>query len=85
MASYSRSFVLGGTVLVASFVVAVAVALILVVLGLVPDKEPALYLTAVALALFFAAVALLALVFTQGRPQAASDPAALLATGGSSA
>jgi hypothetical protein len=85
MASYPRSFVLGGTILVASFVIPVAVALILIVLGVVPHQEPALYITAVALVLFFAAFALLSLVFTQGRPQTASDPAALPATGGSSA
>ena len=60
-------------------------ALILVVLGLFPDQEPALYLTAVGLGLFLGAVALLILVFSQRRPQTASDPAALPATGGSSA
>ena len=61
------------------------VALVLVVLGLFPDQEPALYLTAVGLVLFLGAVALLLLVFSQRRPQTASDPAALPATGGSSA
>jgi hypothetical protein len=60
-------------------------ALILVVLGLFPDQEPALYLTAVGLGLFLGALALLVLVLSQRRPQAASDPAALPATGGSSA
>ncbi len=60
-------------------------ALILVVLGLFPDQEPALYLTAVGLGLFLDALTLLFLVFSHGRPQTASDPAALPATGGSSA
>jgi hypothetical protein len=61
------------------------IALILVVLGLFPDQEPALYLTAVGLILFLDALNLLFLVFSQRRPQTASDPAALPATGGSSA
>ena len=60
-------------------------ALILVVLGLFPDQEPALYLTAVGLGLFLDALTLLFLVFSHGRPQTASDPAAMPATGGSSA
>jgi hypothetical protein len=51
-------------------------ALILVVLGLFPEQEPALYLTAVALGLFMGALTLLLLVFSQRRPQVASDPAA---------
>jgi len=46
-------------------------ALILVVLGLFPDQEPALYLTAVVLLLFEAAVILVMLVYTQGRPATA--------------
>ena len=60
-------------------------ALIVVVLGLFPDQEPALYLTAVALGLFMGAFALLYLVFSHGRPRPASGPAELPATGGSSA
>ena len=60
-------------------------ALILVVLGLFPDQEPALYLTAVGLGLFLGAFSLLMLVFSQGGPPPASDPAELPATGGSSA
>jgi len=59
-------------------------ALILVVLGVFPDQEPALYLTAVGLGLFLDALTLLFLVFSHGRPQTASDPAALPATGGAS-
>jgi hypothetical protein len=50
-------------------------ALILVVLGLFPDQEPALYLTAVVLGLFIAALALLALVFAHRNPVAISDGA----------
>jgi hypothetical protein len=60
-------------------------ALVLVVLGLFPDQEPALYLTAVGLGLLLGALTLLFLVFQQGRPQPASEPAPLPATGGSSA
>jgi hypothetical protein len=60
-------------------------ALILVVLGLFPDQEPALYLTAVGLGLFLGALTLLFLVFSQRRPAGASGPAELPATGGSSA
>lgn len=59
-------------------------ALILVVLGPFPDQEPALYLTAVGLGLFLDALTLLFLVFSHGRPQTASGPATLPATGGAS-
>ena len=45
------------------FVVAILAVLVLVVLGLAPDQEPALYLTAVVLGLFFAALSLLFLVY----------------------
>jgi hypothetical protein len=65
-------------------VVSLVVTLFLAALGLVPDQEPALYLTAVELGLLATALTLLLLVFSQRRPQAASDPAALPATGGSS-
>jgi hypothetical protein len=51
------------------------VALILVVLGLFPDQEEALYLTAVVLGLFLAALTLLWLVFEHRRPGAATDEA----------
>ena len=47
------------------------IALILVVLGVFRDLEPALYLTAVVLMLFEAAVLLVMLVYSQGRPTAA--------------
>jgi hypothetical protein len=65
--------------------VSIAMALALVVLGLIQDQEQALYLTAVAVGLFGAALTLLALAFVQPYPAAASDPAALPATGGSNA
>ena len=50
-------------------------ALILVVLGLFPDQEPALYLTAVVLGLFLTALTLLWLVFEHRGPktQAVAD------------
>jgi hypothetical protein len=55
----------------ALFVVSLLVVLILVALGLVPDQEPALYLTAVELGLAATAMTLLFLVFSQRRPQTA--------------
>ena len=64
---------------------AIVLALALVMLGFFPDQEQALYLTAVGLGLFMGAMALFGMVFEQGRPRPASDPAALPATGGSSA
>ena len=48
-----------------------SLALALVVLGLFPDLEPALYLTAVVAALSQAAFYLLQLVYSQGRSAAA--------------
>jgi hypothetical protein len=60
-------------------------ALILVVLRVFPDQEPALYLTAVGLGLFLGALALLMLVFSQRRPPTTSDAVAPSAPGGSSA
>jgi hypothetical protein len=47
------------------------VALVLVVLGSLPDQEPALYLTAVGLHLVTAASFLLSLAYSFGRPQTA--------------
>jgi hypothetical protein len=47
------------------------VALVLVVLGLFPDQEPALYLTAVGLLLVTAASFLLSLAYSFGRPRTA--------------
>lgn len=49
----------------------IVLALALLVLGLFPVQEPALYLTAVAVGLFGAALSLLLLVFSQGTPQTA--------------
>jgi len=53
------------------FIVPMHLALILVVLGLLPNVEPALYLTAVVVALAGAALGLLSLVYSQGRPASA--------------
>jgi hypothetical protein len=85
VAATPRAMIVAGTI--ASLLLAVPMigALALVVLGLLPDQEPALYLTAVALGLVMGAFTLLWLVFSQRRPAMASDPAALPATGGSSA
>jgi hypothetical protein len=84
-AAYSRAQTI---VVMASYLglmIPTIAALVLVVLGLFPDQEPALYLTAVGLGLVMGALTLLFLVFSQRHPHAASDPAALPATGGSSA
>jgi hypothetical protein len=59
-------------------------ALVAIVLGLLPDQEPALYLASVMLLLFMDAWLLLLLVFSVGRPQAASEPTVLPAPGGAS-
>ena len=53
--------------------VSIVLALALVVLGLFPDQEPALYLTAVAARPVRAALSLLLLVVAPRRPSAASD------------
>ena len=55
----------------ALLMVSLLVVLVLVALGLVPDQEPALYLTAVELGLLATAMTLLLLVFSQRRPQTA--------------
>ena len=62
-----------------------ALALLAIVLGVAPELEAALYLTVVVLLLGMAAWTLLWLVFMERRPETASDPAELPATGGSSA
>jgi hypothetical protein len=85
VAGYSRAQVLGEEAVGALLYVPMLGALVVVVLGLVPDQEPALYFTAVGLGLFLAALGLLMMVFSQRRPRAASGPAELPATGGSSA
>jgi multisubunit Na+/H+ antiporter MnhC subunit len=69
----------------ALLLVSLVVALSLVALGPFPNQEPALYLTAVELGLLGTALTLLLLVFSQRRSLPVSDPAALPATGGSSA
>jgi hypothetical protein len=84
-AAYSRAELVGVMASNLALMLPLIAALVLVVLGLFPDQERALYLTAVALGLFMGALTLLILVFSQRRPQTASDPTALPATGGSSA
>ena len=84
IAGTSRAQLVGQGFATALIMVLLIGALILVVLGVFPDQEAALYLAAVALGLFMGALTLLFLVFSQQRPQTASDPAALPATGGSS-
>ncbi|MDQ1323601.1 MAG: hypothetical protein QG587_936 [Chloroflexota bacterium] len=61
------------------------IAVILIVLGLRPELEAALYRTVVVLLLLGAGGTLLELVYSQRRPQTAPDPTELPATGGSSA
>ncbi|MCJ7709622.1 MAG: hypothetical protein MUQ32_02220 [Chloroflexi bacterium] len=85
MATYSRADRIR---MVATFwppSVLMIAALVLVMLGLFPAQESALYLTAVVLGLFLTAATLLDLVLSQRRTQRAPDPAAQPATGGSSA
>jgi hypothetical protein len=57
-------------------------ALALVVFGPFPAHEQALYLTAVGLGLYMGAIGLFVMVFSVGRPETASDPVAMPATGG---
>jgi FtsH-binding integral membrane protein len=85
LAAASRARLIGEMTATLLLAVPMMIALVVVVLGLFPDQEPALYLTAVGLGLFMGALTLLFLVFSQRRPQTASDPAALPATGGSGA
>jgi hypothetical protein len=83
-AAYSRAQTIGTVASYLGLMIPTIGALILVVLDLFPDQEPALYITAVGLGLVLGALTLLMLVFSQGPPPTASDPAALPATGGSS-
>ena len=69
VASTSRARVIGEEAIGALLFVPMLAALMVVVLGLIPDQEPALYFTAVSLGLFIAAFMLLALVFAQRRPE----------------
>jgi hypothetical protein len=84
-AAASRAEIVPGVAANMLLVFPLVIALILVVLGLIPEQDPALYLTAVGLILLLDALNLLFLVFSQRRLQTASDPAALPATGGPSA
>jgi hypothetical protein len=63
-------------------VVLLVLALALVVLGPLPDKEQALYVTAVGLGLYMGAMGLLAAVFSQRRPATAADGATPPEAGG---
>ena len=85
LAAASRARLIGEMTASLLLAVPMVIALVLGALGLFPDQEPALYLTAVALGLFMGALTLLMLVFSQRSPQTVSGPAALPATGGSSA
>ena len=76
IAEYGMSVLLG---------IPTLIAVVLIVLGLRPELEAALYRTVVVLFLLGAGGTLLELVYSQRRPQTAPDPAALPATGGSSA
>jgi len=67
LAAASRTRVIGELTVTLLLAVPMMIALVVVVLGLFPDQEPALYLTAVALGLFIGALTLLLLVFSQRR------------------
>ena len=84
VATRSRAEIVQGVAANMLLFVSVVIVLVLIVLGLLPDQEPALYFTAVGLILFLDALNLLLLVFSQRRPQTSSDPAELPAAGGSS-
>jgi L-asparagine transporter-like permease len=84
-AAAARAEIVPGVAANMLLVVPLVIALVLVVLGLFPDQEPALYLSAVGLILFLDALNLLFLVFSQRHPQTTPDPAAMPAAGGSSA
>ena len=71
VAATSRARVIGEEAVGAFLYVPMVVALIVIVLGPVPDQEPALYFTAMSLGLFLAALALLIMVFSQRRPESA--------------
>jgi hypothetical protein len=70
-ATYSRAQTIGTVASYLGLMIPTIAALILIVLGLFPDQEPALYLTAVGLGLFLGALTLLFLVFSQRRPATA--------------
>jgi hypothetical protein len=65
VAATSRARFIGEEAVGALLFVPMLAALVVVVLGLIPDQEPALYFTAVSLGLFISVFMLLALVFAQ--------------------
>jgi hypothetical protein len=73
-AAFSRAQTVGVMAFTLAFTVLAIAALLLIVLGLFPDQEPALYVTAVGLVLSLGALTLLLMVVLRGRPQTASDP-----------
>jgi hypothetical protein len=71
VAATSRARVIGEEAVGALLFVPMVGALVVVVLGPIPDQEPALYFTAVSLGLFISVLMLLALVFAQRPAQSA--------------
>jgi hypothetical protein len=71
VAATSRARVIGEEAVGALLFVPMLAALVVVVLGPIPDQEPALYFTAVSLGLFISVLMLLALVFAQRPAQSA--------------
>jgi hypothetical protein len=72
VAATPRAEIVRGVAANALLFVPMMIALVLVMLGLFPGQEPALYLTAVGLILFLDALNLLFLVFSQRRPPTAA-------------
>ena len=83
--SRSRWIAVGETVLTGLSLLALVLLPVVILLGVAPDLEAGLYFGLVVLLLLSAGATLLELVYSQRRPQAASGPAELPATGGSSA
>ncbi len=81
----TRADCAGAAVMFWPFVLVLVVALIVVVLGLLPDQEAALHVTAVAVGLSAAASMLPTLVFLQHPPATSPDQAELPSPGESSA
>ena len=84
-AAFSRKQRIAESGISVLFGIPTVIAVILIVLGLRPELEAALYRTVVVLFLLGAGATMLELVYSQRRPQTSPDPAALPATGGSSA
>jgi hypothetical protein len=78
-ATYSRAQLVRVMAIVWAFTGPMIASLALIVLGLFPDQESALYLTAVGLVLSLGAFSLLFLVLAQGRPRSGEDQAGLSA------